>query len=95
MTIFALHCLDKANSLDLRMANREAHLAYVGGFRDQLKLAGPLLDAAGNMAGSLIIVDMADIEAAKAFSANDPYNKAGLFERVEITAFKPTLGGFA
>ena len=95
MPIFALHCLDKANSLDLRMANREAHLAYVGGFRDQLKLAGPLLDGAGNMAGSLIIVDMADIEAAKAFSANDPYNKAGLFERVEITAFKPTLGGFA
>ena len=95
MTIFALHCLDKANSLDLRMANREAHLAYVGGFRDQLKLAGPLLDAEGNMAGSLIIVDMADIEAAREFSANDPYRKAGLFERVEITAFKPTLGGFA
>lgn len=95
MTIFALHCLDKANALDLRMANREAHLAYVGGFRDQLKLAGPLLDADGNMAGSLIIVDMADIEAARAFSANDPYKKAGLFERVEITVFKPTLGGFA
>ena len=24
--------------------------------------------------------------------ANDPYAKAGLFERVDITAFRPTLG---
>lgn len=95
MTIFALHCLDKPQSLDLRMANREAHLAYVGGFREHLKLAGPLLDAEGAMAGSLLIVEFDDIAQARTFSADDPYNKAGLFQKVEITAFKPTLGGFA
>ena len=28
MALFALICHDKPNSLDLRMKNREAHLAY-------------------------------------------------------------------
>lgn len=92
MPLFVLHCLDKPNSLDVRMGAREAHLAYVGGKRDILKLGGPLLDASGDMAGSLLIVDVADKAAADAFSADDPYTKAGLWQRVDITAFKATLG---
>jgi len=92
LTIFALYCVDKPNSLDLRMANREAHLAYVGGFRDQLRLAGPMLDEGGDMAGSIILLEMDTLAQAQAFAAGDPYNKAGLFERVDVTAFRPTLG---
>lgn len=95
MPLFALHCLDKPASLDLRLANREAHLAYVGGFKDHVRVAGPLLDGEGNMAGSLLVMEFDDLAAAKAFSADDPYNKAGLFQRVEVTAFKATLGGFS
>jgi uncharacterized protein YciI len=92
LTIFALYCVDKPNSLELRMANREAHLAYVGGFRDQLRLAGPMLDEGGDMAGSIILLEMDSLAQAQAFAAGDPYNKAGLFERVDVTAFRPTLG---
>ncbi|MDF2900139.1 MAG: hypothetical protein K0Q62_198 [Phenylobacterium sp.] len=92
MTIFALYCVDKPNSLELRMANREAHLAYVGGFRDQLRLAGPMLDEGGDMAGSIILLEMETLAQAQAFAADDPYNKAGLFDRVDVTAFRPTLG---
>ena len=92
MPLFALFCVDKPNSLELRMATREAHLAYAGGFRDRLKLGGPMLDEAGEMAGSIIFLEAEDLAAARAFSAEDPYNKAGLFQRVDITAFRPTLG---
>ena len=95
MTIFAIHCLDKPASLELRLANREAHLAYAGGFKAHIKLGGPLLNEAGEMAGSMLIMEFDDIAQARAFSADDPYVKAGLFQRVDITAFKPTLGGFA
>ena len=95
MTIFAIHCLDKPASLELRLANREAHLAYAGSFKAHIKLGGPLLNEAGEMAGSMLIMEFDDIEQARAFSADDPYVKAGLFQRVDITAFKPTLGGFA
>ena len=92
MTIFAIHCVDKPNSLELRMATREAHLAYVGGFREQLRLGGPMLDEAGDMAGSMILLEMETLAEAQAFAASDPYNQAGLFERVHISAFRPTLG---
>ena len=92
MTIFAIYCVDKPNSLELRMATREAHLAYVGGFRDQLRLGGPMLNENGDMAGSIIMVEMETLAEAQALAAGDPYNQAGLFERVDITAFRPTLG---
>lgn len=93
--LFAIHCLDKPASLELRLANRQAHLAYVGAARDKVRLAGPMLDGEGNMAGSLLVMEFEDLAAAQAFSAGDPYAKAGLFQRVDITAFNPTLGGFA
>jgi len=92
MPLFVLNCHDKPNSLALRMATREAHLAYVAPQRDVLKLGGPHLDENGDMAGSLMIIDVADRAAAEAFSAGDPYTKAGLWARVEITPFRVTLG---
>ena len=92
MPLFVLSCLDKPQSLALRMATREAHLAYAGARRDMLKLGGPYLDEAGDMAGSLMIVEADDIEAVRAFNADDPYTLAGLWRRVEITPFRVTLG---
>ena len=92
MPLFALFCVDKPDSLQVRMGAREAHLAYVRGFGDRMKLGGPLLDAEGGMAGSLIIIDLADQAEADAFSANDPYTQAGLWERVDVKPFKATLG---
>lgn len=85
---YVLICTDKPGSLDLRMANREAHLAYMGGFADKRLMVGPLLDDDGNMAGSLLIMDFTTREEAEALAANDPYNQAGLFETVVIKSFK-------
>ncbi len=91
MPLFVLTCLDKADSLDVRLGAREAHLAYVAE-RGVLKLGGPFLNEAGDMAGSLMIVETADLEAAREFNANDPYTKAGLFESVDIRPFRVTIG---
>jgi len=92
MAIFVLTCIDKPASLPLRMATREAHLAYMAGFAGQVRLAGPLLDAAGDPAGSLIFMEAADIAEVHGFSAADPYALAGLFERTEVRAFRPSVG---
>ena len=54
--LFALICIDRPGALEVRMAAREAHLAYVRPQLGMLKLGGPLLDAAGDMVGSLMIV---------------------------------------
>lgn len=93
MPLFVLHCLDKPDALEVRMGAREAHLAYVGGLREVVKLGGPLLDENGVMAGSLLVVDVADKAAAEAFSAADPYTLAGLWQRVDISAFRASVGG--
>jgi len=92
MPLFVLHCVDKPNALQVRMGAREAHLAYVGGLREVVKLGGPMLDGNGDMAGSLLVIDVADKAAAEAFSAADPYTLAGLWSRVDISAFRATLG---
>jgi uncharacterized protein YciI len=92
MGLYVLVCNDKPNSLDLRLANREAHLAYARGFADRLKVAGPLLDEAGAMAGSLLILEADSLEDARGFNLGDPYQTAGLFASVQVTAFKATIG---
>lgn len=89
---FLFYCVDKPDHAHVRAANREAHLAYVGGFKDRLLLAGPTLsEDGGGMTGSLLVLDFPDRAAAEAFAADDPYNKAGLFETVEIKPWRKTL----
>ena len=95
MAYFVLSCIDKPNSLALRMATREAHFAYGRSTPGLVRLGGPFLDAKGDMAGSLIILEVADLAAAEAFAAGDPYGKAGLFERVDIRPWRATFGAIA
>lgn len=88
--LFVVTATDKENSLALRMATREAHFAYA---RETgvIKLGGPFLDDHGDMAGSLIVFEAADLDAAKAWHAGDPYVKAGLFARSEVRPWKATF----
>jgi uncharacterized protein YciI len=92
MALFMLACFDKPNSMDLRMATRAAHLAYAGERSDLIKVAGPMLDDDGGMAGSLFILEAPDRAAVEAFNAADPYQQAGLFGQVEIRGFRASIG---
>ena len=40
---YVLICEDKPDSLELRLANREKHLAFIGTQGDRIQLAGPML----------------------------------------------------
>lgn len=83
--LFSLYCTDKAGGLDLRMARRPDHVAYLEKRADVIVFAGPLLDGqADKPVGSLLIIDVADEGAAAEFSRNDPYTQAGLFAEVMI-----------
>lgn len=89
---FMIYCLDKPGQGEVRAANRNAHLAYLDGFAKQLMMAGPLLSEDGNaMIGSLLLMDFAGRAEAEAFSAGDPYRKAGLFQSVTITPWRKAL----
>ncbi|MEL7106393.1 MAG: YciI family protein [Pseudomonadota bacterium] len=83
----ALIARDKPGHLDTRKANRDAHLAYADG-TGCVVTAGPLLDENEDMCGSLIVLDLPDLDAARAWAAKDPYAKAGLFQSVELIQWK-------
>ncbi len=90
--LIALIARDKTGALETRKANREAHLAYIES-TGVVNQAGPLLDDAEQMIGSLVILDVADMAAAQSWADNDPYAKAGLFESVELIPWKRVIGG--
>jgi uncharacterized protein YciI len=82
---------DKPGALQTRMDNREAHLAYIAE-TGVVEMAGPVLEDAGQMCGSLIVLEVADIAAAQTWADNDPYAKAGLFSDVILRAWKKVIG---
>lgn len=89
--LIALIARDKPGALQTRKDNRAAHLAYIEE-TGVVQQAGPLIEG-GDMAGSLVILDVADMAAAEAWAENDPYAKAGLFSSVELIEWKRVIGG--
>lgn len=89
--LYVIHCFDKQDHLQIRLDNRPAHVDYLKSFGAKLQAAGPTLDADDNMNGSVVILDLETLADAEAFAANDPYAKAGLFEKVSIQPWKKVL----
>lgn len=87
----ALICKDKPGHLQVRKDNREAHLAHIAA-SGVVELAGPFLNEAGEMTGSMIVVNVDSLQDAKAWASADPYALAGLFESVMITEWKKVVG---
>lgn len=85
---FAVSCYDKDNSLELRMATREKHLAYAANAGARIIVGGALLGADDSMIGSHLIVEADDRAALDALLASDPYAIAGLFQKITIKPMK-------
>lgn len=88
--LYAILCTDKPNHLETRKANRDAHLAYLA--ETGAVLAGPFLDEDGAMTGSMVVIEAETLAAAEAWAEADPFAKAGLFDRVDIKAWKRVIG---
>lgn len=86
--LFALICTDRPGGLDLRMATRPAHLAFLEREAGRIADGGAMLDAEGKPCGSLLVIEAAGRAEAEAFAAGDPYAKAGLFESTLIRPFR-------
>jgi hypothetical protein len=95
MSLFVLSCIDRPDGLQQRLAVREAHLAWLAGHGEMVRLAGPYLGADGQPVGSMLVIEAPDLAAAQAFAAADPYALAGLFRSVEIRPWRITIGAVA
>lgn len=94
--LFVLTCIDKPGAGALRMEIRPRHLAYIEANKAAVRLAGPFLSEDGRaMTGSLIVLDVEDLDAAKGFAAEDPYVLGGLFASVDIWPWRCSVGAIA
>jgi len=90
---FAISCIDYKGKEDLRLATRAQHMDYIAASGAMVKAAGPYLAENGETKiGTLVILDCKDRGAAEAWLRQDPYVKAGLFERVDILPWRWSFG---
>jgi uncharacterized protein YciI len=86
--LFALIAQDKPNGLPDRMQARPDHLQFLKSLGDTLKLAGAFLDPAGEMNGSLVVVEVENQGEAEALFARDPYVQRGVFGSFDIRPYR-------
>src|SRR4051812_33414734 len=74
-------------------ALNEAHWSYMDRFADTMIARGPTLGPdRETWTGSLHVLGLPDLEAARRFVADEPYNRAGLYEDHSIWVFDDLLG---
>ena len=88
--LIVLIARDRPGQLSLRQEVRAAHLDYLRS-TGVVTQAGPLIDDAGEMCGSLLVLELPDLAAAERWAAEDPYAQAGLFESVELLPWKKVI----
>jgi len=82
---YLLHCLDAPGKASVREANREAHAAYMRAHAHHIVIGGPLLDTDGvTRIGITAVLRFDDLAALSTFAENEPYRKAGLFDRITL-----------
>ncbi|MEI5668424.1 YciI family protein [Bosea sp. CCNWLW174] len=89
--LFVIHALDKPGGLDARLANYDAHKAFLSdtsALNVKIVMSGPLVAEDGStMIGSLFLVEAVDLATVERFNAADPFHTAGIWERIAITGF--------
>ena len=81
---FIITAHDGENVLDKRMAVRPRHLEGMAKLGKHIVLAGGLLDDAGKMKGSVLILDLEDRAALDDYLKNEPYVVEHVWEKIEV-----------
>jgi uncharacterized protein YciI len=93
---FVLHALDKTAALETRLANYNAHKAFLADTSAHgvsMIMSGPLVaDDGKTMIGSLMVLEAPDRATVETFNRADPFHAAGIWEKVNITAFVKRQG---
>ena len=91
--LFVVIARDKHGHASVRAGNRPDHLGFLKANAGRIRLGGPLLTEDGEgMTGSFLVIEGTSADDVEALLAQDPYGRAGLFESVEITPWKWTVG---
>ena len=87
---FVVHALDFPDALERRLAAREAHLEGVRRMKaaGEFHLGGALLDDEGRMVGSMMLVEMADEAAVRAWLRDEVYVTERVWDKVDVHPFR-------
>lgn len=96
---YLIYCQDYADSAERRKAARPEHLKRLGLLKQTHKIlaAGPMLaedldlSMSHGVKGSALIVDFENLEAAKAWVADDPYVINKVYQNVTVQPFLKVL----
>lgn len=90
-----VHCVDHPNSLQLRKDALQEHVAYLNSVKTKIVVAGPLMSKDGlMMIGSMFILDVNNLDEAIEFNKNDPFNKSGVWQRVDVNSFRVDINNW-
>ena len=88
---YLITCIDKDDSLDLRVKTREKHINFLSSFKDKIILAGPILDNNQNPKGTVLVLNYQRSLEVENFLKKDIYSKVKLFKKIKIIKFKKVL----
>ena len=85
---FIVYCLDHPGMVERRLENYDAHKAYLQTAPVKTLISGPLTKADGQtMIGSFFLYEADSIEEIEKFVEGDPFNKAKIWDSVDIRPF--------
>jgi len=86
--IFAILLMDKPGTEALRIQVRPEHRAYLAKLSDRIAFAGPLTSEDGQRTvGSLLAMDFPNRVDLDAWLKDEPFTKAGVYEKPIIHVF--------
>ena len=86
---YAIIAYDRPDGAELRREKRPEHLDYLEANKHLLLAAGAqFADDGTTPIGSILLVDVEERAEAEAFAKADPFNQAGLFDRVNIVPWR-------
>ena len=83
-------------ALERRQRTRPSHLESIRPLVDSgnVLVGGAMLSEAGEMIGSMVLVDFPDRKDVDAWLAGDPYVTGGVWQEIEVTPFRTAVGAW-
>ncbi len=84
------------DALERRQATRPTHLASIAPLVEggNILVGGAILNEAGDMIGSMLLVEFPDRSGVDAWIEADPYVTDGVWRDVEVTPFRTAVGAW-
>lgn len=83
--------LSDPRKAEARLEDLEEHKRYLRSGRVDVLQSGPIDDGTGAVTGGVVIAEVGSLDEMQAFSAGDPFVINGVYDRVNVFEWNPTI----